>query len=178
MILNVLKEKGRCILAIDGRCAAGKTTLAMQIAEGMDCNVIHMDDFFLRPEQRTPERLAEPGGNIDYERFEAEVLIPLAKGLPFTYRPYDCTTQTLGAPIPLPPKAVTVIEGSYSLHPRFRNYYDLKILLEISAESQRKRLQRRNPSLYERFLKEWIPMEETYFKETDIEKCCDIRRTL
>ena len=34
-----------------------------------------MDDFFLRPEQRRPERFAEPGGNVDRERFAAEVLV-------------------------------------------------------------------------------------------------------
>lgn len=32
------------------------------------------DDFFLRPEQRTPERLAEPGGNLDRERMKSEVI--------------------------------------------------------------------------------------------------------
>ena len=34
-----------------------------------DCNLFHMDDFFLRMEQRTPDRMKETGGNVDYERF-------------------------------------------------------------------------------------------------------------
>ena len=49
-----------------------------------------MDDFFLRPEQRTAQRLAQSGGNVDWERFQAEVLIPLRQGISFSYRPYDC----------------------------------------------------------------------------------------
>ena len=32
-----------------------------------------MDDYFLQPYQRTEERLAEPGGNVDYERFKEEI---------------------------------------------------------------------------------------------------------
>ena len=62
-------NKSSVIIAIDGRCAAGKTYLASRIKEAVECNVIHMDYFFLRPEQRTSERLREPGGNVDYERF-------------------------------------------------------------------------------------------------------------
>lgn len=80
----------RVLVAIDGRCAAGKTTLAASLQAQLACNVFHMDDFFLRPEQRTPERLRQPGGNVDFERFLTEVLRPLRDGAPVTYRPYDC----------------------------------------------------------------------------------------
>ena len=85
----------RVLVAIDGRCAAGKTTLAASLQAQLACNVFHMDDFFLRPEQRTPERLRQPGGNVDFERFLTEVLRPLRDGAPVTYRPYDCRTQQL-----------------------------------------------------------------------------------
>jgi hypothetical protein len=37
-----------------------------------------MDDFFLRIEQRTPERMTEVGGNVDYERFLETVLFPVS----------------------------------------------------------------------------------------------------
>lgn len=80
------------LIAIDGRCAAGKTTFATHLQGLWDCNMFHMDDFFLRPSQRTPGRLREPGGNVDYERFLGEVLVPLRKGEPFSYCPYDCKT--------------------------------------------------------------------------------------
>ena len=53
----LLGEKDFVIVDIDGKCTSGKTTLASKLAEIYDCNVFHMDDFFLRPEQRTPERL-------------------------------------------------------------------------------------------------------------------------
>ena len=62
----LLAQSGQVIVAIDGNCTAGKTTLAGMLEEMYDCSVFHMDDFFLRPEQRTPERYAEIGGNVDY----------------------------------------------------------------------------------------------------------------
>ena len=71
---ELLAKKNMVIVAIDGKCTSGKTTLASKLAEIYDCNVFHMDDFFLRPEQRIPERLAEVGGNVDYERFQEEVI--------------------------------------------------------------------------------------------------------
>ena len=85
---ELLAKQDMVIVAIDGKCTSGKTTLASKLAEIYDCNVFHMDDFFLRPEQRTPERFAEVGGNVDYERFQEEVLLPLKDGKAFSYRPF------------------------------------------------------------------------------------------
>lgn len=40
------QEKQHLLVAIDGRCAAGKTTIAAKLQELCSCNVIHMDHFF------------------------------------------------------------------------------------------------------------------------------------
>ena len=162
-IEELLAQKDRVIVAIDGKCTSGKTTLASQLAEIYDCNVFHMDDFFLRPEQRTHERFAEAGGNVDYERFREEVLLPLKSGVAFSYRPFDCSTFTLAAPVAVTPKKLNIIEGTYSHHPYFGNHYDLKILLTVDEETQRQRILERPPFLQKRFFEEWIPMENRYF---------------
>ena len=91
----LLERQDRILVAIEGKCTSGKTTLAAQLAKIYDCNVFHMDDFFLQSHQRTPERFAETGGNVDYERFQEEVLLPLKAGKAFSYRPFDCSTFTL-----------------------------------------------------------------------------------
>ena len=59
----LLQNQEHVLIAIDGSCTSGKTTLAAALQEKYLCGVFHMDDFFLRPEQRTDERFAEPGGN-------------------------------------------------------------------------------------------------------------------
>ena len=40
--------------------------------------------------QRTKERYEEPGGNVDYKRFEQEVLVPLKKGETVFYQGSLC----------------------------------------------------------------------------------------
>lgn len=77
---RAMARKPRILVAIEGGSASGKTTLAALLGRIYDCQTFHMDDFFLRPEQRTAARLAEPGGNVDRERFFHEVLLPPVQG--------------------------------------------------------------------------------------------------
>lgn len=165
------------LVAIDGRCASGKTTLAAELAKCLGAGVIHMDDFFLRPEQRTPERYAEPGGNVDRERFLTEVLLPLTRrdGSSFTYRPFNCHTMRLCDLVDFIPTDITIIEGTYSCHPELRDYYDLRIFLTVSPEEQMARLAQRPRADLQMFREKWIPMEERYFKGGGVEKACGIR---
>ena len=172
--IGAMAEKDRILIAIDGSCTSGKSTLAALLARKLDCNVFHMDDFFLRPEQRTLERLAEAGGNVDYERFREEVLLPLKTGMPFAYRSYDCATGKLKDPVEVTPKRVSVIEGSYSHHPFFEDPYDIKVFLKVSPEVRGKRIGQRPAFLRKRFEEEWIPMEQRYFETFDIEAKADI----
>ena len=171
---TLLEKKKFVIVAIDGKCTSGKTTLASKLAEIYDCNVFHMDDFFLRPEQRTPERFAEVGGNVDYERFREEVLLPLKSGKAFSYRPFDCGTFTLADPVAVTPKKLNIIEGTYSHHPYFGNPYDLKILLTVDEVAQRQRILERPAFLHKRFFEEWIPMENRYFDGSESPSKADI----
>lgn len=163
------------LVALDGRCGAGKTTLAAQLAEQTDCTVLHMDDFFLRPSQRTTDRLAEPGGNVDYERFQEEVLAPLLRREAFSYRPYSCQARSLLSPVSVQPGPLTVIEGAYSCHPRFWDAYDLRIFVDISPEEQLARIRRRDGEQARDFQEKWIPMEERYFTAFSIPARCDLR---
>lgn len=172
-----LPENGQIrIVAIDGRCAAGKTTLAGRLQEALDCTVVHMDQFFLRPMQRTPERLGMPGGNVDYERFAGEVLLPLRQGRAFQYRPYDCKRQAFAEPIAVVPKKIAVVEGSYSCHPALWEAYVLRVFLTVPHSEQLRRIRERNgEQALEIFREKWIPMEEAYFSAYDIENRCDMR---
>ena len=166
---QLIKNQSSVIIAVEGGSASGKTTLSDILKEVYDCNVIHMDDFFLRPEQRTAKRFSEVGGNVDKERFIEEVLVALTNKEEICYRPFDCSTQALSEKIVLPHKYLTVVEGVYSTHPAFSDYYDYSVFLDISPELQKSRILHRNSEkLARRFFEEWIPLENTYFSATDI----------
>lgn len=174
-IEQLLKEKGSVIVVLEGGSAAGKTTMGKKIVEHFSGNLFHMDDFFLQPQQRTKERLEEPGGNVDRERFWQEVLEPLIHRKNIKYRRFDCCSQRVLKAVEVRHDRLTVIEGSYSMHEAFGRYYDLSVFLEIDSELQKKRIQNRNsPDKMERFLKEWIPMEIKYQKSMRVKERCEI----
>lgn len=170
----LLKEKDHVLVGIDGRCASGKTTLGEELHRILGGNLIHMDDFFLRPEQRTVERYEEPGGNVDRERFEEEVLKPVKEGKDFSYRPFDCQTMRLKKPVKVNEKKLVIVEGSYCLHPSLESFYDLKVFLDVDKDTQWKRIEKRNPDKLEAFHEKWIPYEEKYFKAFRIRENSDI----
>lgn len=172
---SLLNSDNRVIVAIDGYCGAGKSTLAKAIGQVYDCNVFHMDHFFLTPELRTKERLMEVGGNVDYVRFRDEVILGLQSGKEFKYRIYDCKKMSMSEQITVLPKQLSIIEGAYSMHPTLIDYYNLKLFLKIDKEEQKRRIQKRNGDvMLNRFLSEWIPKENIYFDKMRIEQICDL----
>ena len=163
---GALAAQERVLLAIEGGAASGKTTLSRELSELYpDSAVFHADDFFLRPEQRTPERFAQPGGNMDRERLEAAV-----------DRPFDCGTMTLRPPVTVRPARLNIVEGAYSLHPSLEKYYDLSVFLDVTPETQRRRILSRNGAEWgQRFFERWIPLETAYFQETATVARCTLR---
>ncbi len=165
----------RCIIAIDGRCASGKSTLSNELSRRLACSVVHMDDFFLQPHQRTHQRWIEAGCNVDYERFLAEVIYPIKNGRDFSYRPFECHSLTFSDEIKVDLKDVVIIEGAYSCHPMFDDLYDLKIFLDVDSDEQLDRIVKRNgKNQLSEFINKWIPLEEKYFEEFGIKEKCDL----
>ena len=140
-LLTPLARLGRpALAAIDGRCGSGKSTLAGLAAHRLGCPLFHMDDFFLPPALRTPERYAAPGGNVHYERVEAELLRPLRETGAACFRPFDCRSMDFSAPIRAELTGLALVEGSYALHPALRGWYDRTVFLTCSPGEQRLRL--------------------------------------
>lgn len=165
-------------VVLDGPCGSGKTTLAEKLSRLYGAPTVHMDDFFLPPELRTPERLSQPGGNIHYERFLSEVLPCLTAGETFSYGSFDCH-RGVTRPVFLPQSPVRIVEGSYALHPRFEESYRaadaLTVFLCVSPAEQLRRIEKRSPALLERFREVWIPLENSYFQAYDIQSRARIR---
>ena len=177
-ILEAAKHKRPdrpCIIAIDGRSASGKSTVAEKLAAALNADIIHMDDFFLPKELRTPERLASPGGNVHYERFIEQVLPCLSKNKEFEYDIFSCHSMGYSGKRTIRSREFRVVEGSYSCHPEFGNYADITVFSNIDSDEQMKRIIRRNgDKMAKVFAEKWIPMEERYFDEFSVKSKCSI----
>ena len=155
----------RVLVTIDGPCATGKTTLAMRLAGVFGGAVAHTDDYVIPHAQKTPERLAVPGGNCDADRLEAEIAAPWKRGETVVYRRYDCRNDRLLPEESMPDCRILILEGSYCNLPAIRKHADVRAFLEAPWETRKERLEQREPAWsLQRFHDLWIPLEDRYFE--------------
>lgn len=190
-VIDNLQDNSRLIVAIDGCCASGKTTLASRLAADLQADLIHMDDFFLPPALRTPMRYEEPGGNVHYERFRTQIARPLlAARVPDTNnRPafvkeagwpvlhwdrFVCADGTFAPDLcHTSGKPLLIIEGCYCMRPEFRPLYDLSFFFRTTGEEQLRRIRLRNgDERLPMFRNKWIPLENRYFSYYHIAEHC------
>ena len=162
------------LIALDGRCGSGKTTLAVQLAEQFPGSaVFHTDDYYLPPAQRIRNWAETPCANMDLARLRDEALRPAYEGQPVQYRSYSCRE---GAYLPareLAAQPLVILEGSYSHHPLLTGYETLRVFLTCAKEEQTRRLQAREGERYANFAARWVPLEEGYFAQYHIAETAD-----
>ena len=162
------------VILIEGHAGAGKSTLANILNDVFHYPIVHTDDFFLQPNQRTQERLCEVGGNLDYERFYNEVVKPINNKESFDYQIFDCMSMSLTDYAHICFDSSIIVEGSYSMHPYFKDYATFKIFLDIDNQTQIERIRNRNGEfLTQKFINEWIPKENAYFDYFNIKDNAD-----
>ncbi|HWP52126.1 MAG TPA: hypothetical protein VN626_10565 [Clostridia bacterium] len=163
------------VVALDGRAASGKTTMADQLSLVLGAGIVHMDDFFLPEPLRSENRLAEPGGNVYYERFAQEVLPEVSQTTAFSYRRFDCSKMALDGIQEVRASQWRIVEGAYSCHSYFGNYADIKVFCDVETQEQMRRIENRNGTeKAEIFASCWIPLEERYFDQFGISEKADI----
>lgn len=170
-------NKEKVIIAIDGRCASGKTTLAgkVQMAYAQSSQILHMDDFYMPLNRRKTNWEQEIAGNMDFERFVSQALLPAYQNKEVFYQPFSCQKKALLEGTLLEPCDLTIVEGSYAMYTSLCQYYDLMIFLSCNQEVQKNRLIAREKERYIQFEQRWIPMEEAYFKALKIEEQCQLK---
>ena len=159
------------VLALDGRCGSGKTTLANALAAQLPgCTLLRTDDFYLPPAQRVRGWEKTPCANMDLARLRQEVLLPSAAGQPAAYRAYSCRAGAYQPAQELAAQPLVILEGSYSHHPLLAPYEDFRVFMTCSDAEQTRRLQAREGARYPAFAQRWIPLEEGYFAKYSIEE--------
>lgn len=162
------------VLALDGRCGSGKTTLAAALSRQFPAStVLHMDDFYLPLSRRLPGWEQLPCANMDLERLLQQTLRPAFAGSPIPYQPYSCRQGAFLPEQTLPSQPLILLEGSYSHHPMLCSFETLRVFVTCSTEEQTLRLQKREGVRYAAFASRWIPLEEAYFAQYHIPSQAD-----
>lgn len=169
--IDKLIEQGKrpVIVGIDGRCGAGKTTLASEISQKYQATTVHCDDFFLPDSLKTPSRLEAVGGNIHFERL-LQVLENICGCQPFFYEKYNCRTKQFVSE-KYTPSNVVVVEGSYAFSNGMERFYDVKIFVTTDKNTQQSRLKEREGSNFSAYKTKWIPLEERYIANLPSQNC-------
>ena len=167
--LEAARHAQRCLVTLDGPCAGGKTTLAARLAAALGAQTLHTDDFVVPHAAKTAQRLAQPGGNCDWERLTEETLRPWLKTGEAEARRYSCSRDAFLAPEKLRDGKWLLLEGSYSGLPAIRELADVRLFLWAPEETRMRRLrERESPASLKRFEQLWIPLEEAYFRAYDL----------
>lgn len=149
---------GPVVVAIDGRCGSGKTSMAALLGRIYNCEVLHTDDFYLPFAEREENWKEIPAGNMDLKAIREAVekrLRKSAKG-----------TGTMAE--------ILILEGSYAHHPDLRDLYDLTVFLTCDEAAQEARLKPREGENYSSFKEIWIPMEERYFAAFSVQDAAGV----
>ncbi len=160
------------VIAFDGRSGTGKSTIAELVAAQANGVYIHTDDFWSGGKNdvwdgRSPaEKVALA---IDWKRLRNEVLEPLIKGHRATYQPYDFVKDSglSDTIITIEPSKVIILDGAYSSRPELADIIDLKVLVEVKDDSNRRtRLVNREGGTYMAdWHLRWDDAEEYYFSK-------------
>lgn len=171
-------------LAVDGIDAAGKTTLADELAvllEGRGCPVIRASlDGFHRPRAERYRRGADsPEGyyhdSYDYPAMLEALLRPLGPNGDRRYRTAlfdfrsDAPLETL--PLLAPADALLIVDGIFLLRPELNPSWDFRLFVEISFETCIQRAVRRDLSLFgspeavrQRYEQRYLPAQRLYLQ--------------
>jgi uridine kinase len=167
-------------IAIDGPPAAGKTTLADELAvvlraQGRDVIRATIDDFLFPRAQRYLRGEYSAEGcyfdTHDYDALNRVLLDPLGPGGDRRFQPavYDRTADTVLSPpvTTAPADAVLVFDGVFLMRPELFDRWDLRIFVSTAFEKTVDRAvirERQVPAEVERRWRErYIPSQRFYF---------------
>ena len=169
-------------VAVDGSPAAGKTTLADELAvvlraKGREVIRATIEGFLFPEAQRYRRGEYSPEGcyfdNHDYDALNRVLLDPLGPGgdRRFQHAVYDRTTDTAQSlpPSTAPADAVLVFDGVFLLRPELIDRWDLRIFVSTAFEATVDRALIREQGVLSaadverRWRERYIPSQQFYF---------------
>ena len=139
-------------VGIDGFGAAGKSTLAHEIAVLLPRSVVIAVDDFGRAGIR----------GWDRDLFTAQVLQPLLGGRSGCYQRWDLSSDMGVDWVEVPAGVPLIIEGVSATDERVAVPWDVTLWLDVPADVRWQRILGRDPDRLERWRTDWLPSEEAY----------------
>ena len=139
-------------VGIDGCGGAGKTTFTQRLVRHADgWPVIHTDDFATHDEP------------IEWwPRLLAEVIEPLSRDEPATFRPYDWVLRRPGDAVTVNPADVVVIEGVGATRAAWRERLTTAVWVETDSDLRLRRGLERDGAELAEFWHDWRLAENRY----------------
>jgi uridine kinase len=181
-------------VAIDGPDAAGKTTLADDLAEAVEATGrpalrVSIDDFHRPRHERYRRGPLSPEGYVrdcfDFAALRRLVLDPLGPGGDGRFRPAlrDLRTEELhhGPARLAPPGAVLVVDGVFLLSAALATCWELSVHLDVSPEETLRRALVRDVEVFgsadvvrERYQRRYLPGQQLYRDAVDPARIADV----
>lgn len=152
-------------VGIDGPGAAGKSSLARDVAAAVPGSVIVAVDDFARPS--VPE--------WDWARFQREVADPLLTGRSARYRAWHWDADSPGELRVVPPARLVIVEGVSATRREVRLPWAMTVWVDAPAEVRLQRARDRDgEAMLSVWLERWIPSEEAYVEREHPQQRVDL----
>jgi uridine kinase len=180
-------------VAIDGRSAAGKTTLADELAgllinQGRAVIRVSVDDFRAPPDARYARGIESPEGyyfdSCDLALLRARLLEALGPGgnLRYVTASSDREADVASPQEHLAPaKSIALIDGVFLFRPGLNEYWDYRIFVDADIEETLRRAQERDiawmgshEEVLTRYQRRYVPGEDMYIAAVNPRSLADV----
>ncbi|KNX39338.1 hypothetical protein VV01_09250 [Luteipulveratus halotolerans] len=145
---------GPVVIAVDGRAGAGKSSLAQLVAARLDdVASVHLDDLF-------------PGWDglaAAPALLTAQVLVPLARDEPATFRRYDWVEGAYAEAVSVPRRRFVVVEGCGCSVGIARPYADVRVWVDAAPATRMRRGLTRDGDEFGPNWQRWAEQEDALF---------------
>lgn len=174
------RPERRTVVAIDGRTASGKTTLADELAQtlsGTSISVFRASlDDFKKPwrdrhlyDRETGEGYYRNAFDLDRVRLDLVAGFRAGQTMLCSIDPItqmDHSTELVA----VPERAILIVDGVFALRPDLRDLWDIGVWLEVDPQTSEIRATARDGALLERYHKS----EELHLTEARPQEIADI----